>query len=228
MADLIIAEKSKLTSIADSIRETTGHTDSMTLDQMATEIEDMQGHTVRSNSTVDDSTGVVTTTFYVEKGGYLKSGEQYKATRNLSTQAAATITPSTSAKTAVAKGKYTTGVVKVVGDADLKAANIKKDVTIFNVTGTYTGESEMITVVINNSNASTSTKVVYLNSSGLPVLRTFARGESGEVSTLNGIVAVGNTALDALHWTNVEKSVGTTPYSVAKANTGGKCVITSS
>lgn len=57
------------------------------------------------------------------------------ATEQLSTQAATTITPGTSEKTAVASEKYTTGAVKVAGDADLIAENIKKGINIFGVSG---------------------------------------------------------------------------------------------
>lgn len=58
---------------------------------------------------VDTATGIVTAT--VTKGGVLEEG--VSTTLQLSTQAAKTVTPSTSAQTAVAAGKYTTGAVKV-------------------------------------------------------------------------------------------------------------------
>lgn len=61
------------------------------------------------------------------------------ATKQLPTQGANTITPSTSTKTAVASGRYTTGEVTVKGDSNLVAANIKKGVTIFGVAGTLDG-----------------------------------------------------------------------------------------
>jgi hypothetical protein len=56
-------------------------------------------------------------------------------------QGATTITPSATEQTAVAAGFYTKGAVKVAGDADLKAANIRNGVNIFNVTGTYTSDA---------------------------------------------------------------------------------------
>ena len=58
---------------------------------------------------VDTATGIVTAT--VTKGGVLEEGTS--TTLQLSKQAAKTVTPSTSAQTAVAAGKYTTGAVKV-------------------------------------------------------------------------------------------------------------------
>lgn len=51
-------------------------------------------------------------------------------------QGAQTITPSTSNQT-IAANTYLTGVQTIQGDSDLVASNIKHDVSIFNVTGTF-------------------------------------------------------------------------------------------
>ena len=59
-------------------------------------------------------------------------------TQRLSTQAAQTITPGTTDQT-IAAGKYLTGAQTILGDANLVAANIAKDVSIFGVTGTHEG-----------------------------------------------------------------------------------------
>lgn len=66
------------------------------------------------------------------------AGDQ-STTQQLPTQAARTITPGTSAQTAVASGRYTTGNVTVAGSANLVPANIKSGVNIFGVTGTFEG-----------------------------------------------------------------------------------------
>lgn len=58
---------------------------------------------------VASSTGLVTAE--VTKGGTFEEGDS--VTLQLSKQAAKTVTPSTSAQTAVSTGKYTTGAVKV-------------------------------------------------------------------------------------------------------------------
>lgn len=50
-----------------------------------------------------------------------------------------TIMPGTSAKTAVAAGRYVSGNVMVVGDPGLIAGNIKKGVTVFGVQGAHDG-----------------------------------------------------------------------------------------
>lgn len=54
-------------------------------------------------------------------------------------QAAKTVTPSATEQTAVASGSFTSGDVKVAGDANLVAENIKEGVSIFGVAGTLTG-----------------------------------------------------------------------------------------
>ena len=59
-------------------------------------------------------------------------------TSQLPTQAAQTITPTTTDQT-IASGKYLTGAQTIKGDANLIAENIAKDVTIFGVTGTHEG-----------------------------------------------------------------------------------------
>lgn len=60
-------------------------------------------------------------------------------TGTMAEQGGSTVTPGTANKTAVASGRYVTGNIIVAGDADLKAANIKKGVNIFGVTGTWSG-----------------------------------------------------------------------------------------
>lgn len=85
-----------------------------------------------------DSSGKITATA-TQSAGYVAAGTK-SGTKQLTTKAAATITPGTANKTAVGKNVYTTGVITVAGDADLVAGNIKNGVNIFGVAGTYTGE----------------------------------------------------------------------------------------
>lgn len=59
-------------------------------------------------------------------------------TGTIASQAAQTITPGTSNKT-IAAGKYLSGTQTIKGDANLKAANIKSGVSIFGVSGSFTG-----------------------------------------------------------------------------------------
>ncbi len=98
--------------------------------------------TVSAIPTVLQGTPVITvseagliTAKATQNPGYVNSGSK-SSTQQLDTQAAKTITPTTSSQTAVAKNVYTTGEVTVAGDANLKAENIANGVSIFGVTGT--------------------------------------------------------------------------------------------
>lgn len=81
--------------------------------------------------------GLITATTEQEKG-YVPGGTK-SATQQLTTQGAATITPTTTNQTAVASGRYTTGDVVVSGDANLVPENIAEGVSIFGITGTHSG-----------------------------------------------------------------------------------------
>lgn len=83
------------------------------------------------------SSGLITAST-TQSAGYVSSGTK-SATKQLTTQAAKTITPSTSAQTAVSSGVYTTGAVTVAGDSNLVASNIKNGASVFGVAGSYKG-----------------------------------------------------------------------------------------
>ena len=72
--------------------------------------------------------------------GHDKAGNPI--TGNIPSQAAQTITPGTADKT-IAAGKYLSGKQTIKGDANLKAANIAKGVSIFGVTGTHEGGEDV-------------------------------------------------------------------------------------
>lgn len=71
-----------------------------------------------------------------------------KLTGTIASQAAQTITPGTSNKT-IAAGKYLSGVQTIKGDSNLKAANIKKGVSIFGVAGSCDSNSLLKTATKN-------------------------------------------------------------------------------
>ena len=81
--------------------------------------------------------GLITATTEQEKG-YVSGGTK-SATQQLATQGTKTVTPTTTEQIAVASGLYTTGDVKVAGDANLVPENIAEGVSIFGVTGAHSG-----------------------------------------------------------------------------------------
>lgn len=126
------------------------------------------------------SSGLITASA-TQSAGYVSSGTKSN-TKQLTTQAAKTITPSTSAQTAVSSGVYTTGAVTVkalssynvtpstssqtytgkvtvAGDSDLVASNIKSGVSIFGVSGTC---NDTVTEALSSSNISISGDYLYI------------------------------------------------------------------
>lgn len=101
---------------------------------------------VSNPSITVDSTGKITASS-TKTAGYITSGTASN-TKQLTTQAAKTVTPTTSNQTAVASGVYTTGAVTVKGDTYLKAENIKENVTIFGIKGTYKGGASVGTCTV--------------------------------------------------------------------------------
>lgn len=93
----------------------------------------------QATPSISVSTGGLITASSTQSAGYVAAGTK-KATKQLTVQAAQTITPGTSNKT-IASGRYLTGTQTIKGDTNLKAANIAKGKSIFSVTGTYTSDA---------------------------------------------------------------------------------------
>jgi hypothetical protein len=106
---------------------------------------------------INSTTGIITAS-HAQTAGYVSAGTTTE-TLELSTQAAKTITPSTSSQTAVAAGKYTTGVVTVAaiqnGSAGTPTAtkgtvsnhSITVTPSVTNTTGYITGGTKTGTAV---------------------------------------------------------------------------------
>lgn len=74
-----------------------------------------------------------------QTAGYVAAGTR-SGTKQLTTQAARTIMPSTSNQT-IAAGTYCSGAQVIVGDINFIEANIKSGITLFGKTGTHIGAS---------------------------------------------------------------------------------------
>ena len=122
------------------------------------------------------------------------AGDQ-SATQQLPTQAARTITPSTSTQTAVASGRYTTGNVTVAGSANLVPENIKSGVNIFGVTGTFEGgtpETETVNGSITAGGKNGSGTVYYCDGSSDSFLSVYVNPRDSENISVqkNSIIGV--------------------------------------
>lgn len=127
--------------------------------------------------TIDVSEGGLITATTEQETGYVPGGTK-SSTKQLTTQGAKTVTPGTTAQTAVASGRYTTGAVQVAGDANLVPENIAEGVSIFGVTGTHSGGGgELVTVIFSKFRGDGT--LTYVNGDGS---YHTASNSSGDVS----------------------------------------------
>lgn len=140
--------------------------------------------TVSTGTNTITLTKTISVTPRVTTAGYVSAGtagnSSVSLTASVTTKAAATITPGTSNQT-IAAGTYITGTQTISGDADLTAANIKKGVQIFGVTGTYTSDANATAANI------ASGKTAYVNGSkitGTLTFQTYYTGSSAPASSL--------------------------------------------
>lgn len=94
---------------------------------------------ILNGTTQIDLTQDTVTAADMRSGVTAHGADGLQKTGSVQTQAGKTVTPTTYNQTAVSSQRITTGNVIVAGDSDLQPGNIKEGVTIFSVTGTYSG-----------------------------------------------------------------------------------------
>lgn len=134
------------------------------------------GSTKQNAPTINTSTGLVTATSTVSRG--YQSASTKSNTLQLTTQAAQTITPTTTDQT-IASGQYLTGTQTIKGDANLVAANIAQGVSMFGVSGSYTSDADATAADI------LSGKTAYVN--GSKVTGSISIATTTETRTYLGI-----------------------------------------
>lgn len=117
--------------ILDYVRHTPYNTNIRVLEGLLTELE--------SGSSLDTSDATAAAADILKDKTAYVNGQ--KVTGTITSVNAQTITPTTTDQT-VNGNVFLAGAITVAGDANLLAENIKSGVTIFGVTGTYTGEGE--------------------------------------------------------------------------------------
>lgn len=140
--------------------------------------------TVSTGTNTLTLTKTVSVTPNVTTAGYISTGtagnSSVTLTANVTTKAAATITPGTSNQT-ITSGTYLTGTQTIAGDADLVAGNIKTGVNIFGVNGTFTSDATATTADIVDG------ETAYVNGSkvtGTLVVQTYYTGRTAPTASL--------------------------------------------
>ena len=123
------------TAIANAIRAKKGTTGTIVADNFPSEIESIASQPSLQSKTVSPSTTAQTIT---PDSGY--DGLSQVVVNAISpTKGAQTYTPTTTNQT-ISSGRWLTGAQTIKGDANLVASNIKSGVSIFGVSGSYSGQ----------------------------------------------------------------------------------------
>ena len=117
--------------ILDYVRHTPYNTNIRVLEGLLTELE--------SGSSLDTSDATAAAADILKDKTAYVNGQ--KVTGTITSINAQTIIPTTADQT-VNGNTFLAGAITIAGDANLLAENIKSGVTIFGITGTYTGEEE--------------------------------------------------------------------------------------
>ena len=144
-------------------------------------------NTIKLSKTISN-TPRITTAGYITAGTAGNSAIELSATVSL--KGATTYTPTTTDQT-IASNTYITGTQTISGDANLVASNIKKDVSIFNVTGAYEGTggsswhlvaSKDITVSTTSTSASQADTIAvpYTTSTDESIIYVKVRDKAGK------------------------------------------------
>lgn len=167
----------------------------------------------QATPSISVSSGGLITASATQSAGYVASGTK-SATKQLTVQAAQTITPGTSNKT-IASGRYLTGTQTIKGDSNLVADNIKSGVNIFGVAGTYEGSGG------GSSGGSVETCTVTVNERR-PGLNTYASSGDYYYTGADMVFATGQwtagttfTATIAKGTAFIIKNFGGTGYSIS-------------
>lgn len=128
-----------LTGIANAIRAKTGTSAAIPAQNFAAQIAAIQTGPDTSDATATAGDILSGKTAYGASG---------KLTGTIPSQNAVTITPGTTQQTAIPAGTYAAGAATVEGDANLIPGNIAEGVSIFGVTGTFTGPQETVNLNI--------------------------------------------------------------------------------
>lgn len=157
------------------------------------------------------SAGLITASA-TQTAGYVSAGTK-SATKQLTTKAAATYTPSTVNQT-IASGRYLTGVQTIKGDANLLAENIKSGVSLFGVVGSYEGNIKFMQSIPTYSYDKTTQDATLIYPTDTPVTNAiyFAQGtdRSGYAWSIFGMTYDGNTDNNYVQWDTDVGSVSVT------------------
>lgn len=211
----------KMTALADAVRDKTGDTDKLTLDEMTTAIEN---YTTDATATASDILSGKTA--YVD-------GE--KITGTITSQAGKIITPSVAALVAISAGQYASGTITVKGEPNLLANNIKNGISIFGVTGSYAGsEGTSVSIPIMAPSGSNLLQITYYDTSS-KTIKTIDASTNNTINTETNrmlVISKRSTAtsvtITSMQVTGATLVTSGTNFTIYNITSGGSIIIQAS
>lgn len=143
MGKNVLVNDDSLKNIGNAIRAKNGESTKYKPGEMAAAISNIETGTDTSDATGTAADLLAPKTMY---------GADGKKTGTIPSKGAQTYTPGTTDQT-IAAGQYLSGAQTIKGDANLIAANIKKDVEIFGVPGTLEGSANLVPLSVTQNGA---------------------------------------------------------------------------
>lgn len=171
-----VASETPGTAVVGDLRQ--GKTAWVDGEQLTGTVPDVEAAT----PTISVSAGGLITAQTEQAEGFVAEATK-AASQQLPVQGAQTITPGTSQQT-INGGVYLTGAQTIQGDANLVPDNIKENVSIFGVTGTYAGEQTSFAVPL-TVNVDTGATVTAVNGD-TTLTATSVNGQANFVLTSGG------------------------------------------
>jgi hypothetical protein len=122
---------------------------------------------IQATPGISVSSGGLITASASQAEGHVAAGTM-SAVYPLTTHSGGQYIPSTTTITAVSKGRFLTGDVKVSGDANLVPGNIKSGVRIFGVAGSYQGQEVKIQLMTSVTVTQSTSNSITVKFNGLP------------------------------------------------------------
>ena len=203
---------SKMTALADEIRELSGTSEAIGLDAMKAHVNEANTDVAIEADLIEQIVDALegkaaggeqaTPEISVNFNGLVTATAGTKSsTYQLAFQPAKTITPSTTSQIAVSSGYYTGGDIMVAGDSNLVASNIKSGISIFGVNGTLSeSDNEPVEWSANEDAIVRGTISVYTNNITTSIgSRVFEKHNYLTSVNFTAATSIGNSAFADCH-----------------------------
>lgn len=199
--ELAYVDRDKLVETADALRERLATTDTYGIEEFPAAIRDIQGGVTPETPTITVSNaGLITA-----------SANGLSATQQLTTQAAKTVTPTTSSQTAIAAGTYATGAVTVTA---IPSGTLATPTITVSTSGLITATETQTTAGYIAANSTKSATQQLTTQAAATITPT----ESAQTAVVAGRYTTGAVTVAAIPSTYIGSGVTVNKYYTGSSN----------